>query len=52
MALLIKGNIPFDLVSSSLDKNFNKFKNVLNEDQIINISTKNLKFINIQKLIY
>ena len=40
MALIIKGNSPFDLVSSFFDKNFNKFKNVLNEDKIINISTK------------
>ena len=40
MALIIKGNNPFDLFSSFLDKNFNKFKNVLNEDKIINISTK------------
>ena len=40
MALIIKGKSPFDLFSSFLDKNFNKFKNVLNEDKIINISPK------------
>ena len=40
MALIIKGKSPFDLVSSFLDKNFNKFKNVINEDKLVNISTK------------
>ncbi len=40
MALIIKGNSPYDLVSSFFDKNFNKFNNVLSKDKIKNISTK------------
>jgi len=40
MALIIKGNSPYDLVSSFFDKNFNKFNNVLSKDKIKNISLK------------
>ena len=40
MALIIKGNSPYDLVSSFFDKNFNKFNNVLSKDKIKNISIK------------
>lgn len=46
MALIIKGNSPYDLVSSFFDKNFNKFNNVLSKDKIKNISIKKTEIYN------